>query len=281
MRLVFGIVLIAGLALAGFAVYLAQEFVSRKEAELAQARANAAPAVEMQNVLLAKRALRFGEPLTRDDVLVAPWPVHALPEGIFSDPDELFPSDGRQRVATRAMEPREPLLRTKLSEPGEDAGITSRLTRGMRAFTIQVNVTTGVSGFLRPGDHVDVFWTGRTSGGDMTRLIERQLRLVAVDQSADMDRRSDVSIARNVTVEATPQQAAALAQAQSTGRLSLALVGLDDDSGVEMVEIDQMRLLGIEAKPEAEEVVQEVAPVCTIRTRRGGELVVIEIPCTN
>lgn len=275
MRAVFGLVLLAGLGLAGFAVYMTQDHISGMQRELAEARAGQGADVEMAQVLLARRDLRYGEPLERDDVVEAPWPKFALPDDAFTDKDALFPENGLPRVVLRAMDAREPLFASKISAPGADAGITSRLSRGMRAFTIQVNVTTGVSGFLRPGDNVDVFWTGRTADGEITRLIESQLKLIAVDQSADMDRRSEVAVARNVTVQATPQQVAALAQAQSSGRLSLALVGLDDDEA-EFVEIDQRRLLGI--------VEQEAAPepeVCHIRTRRGGEVVNIEIPCTN
>ncbi|NYS25682.1 Flp pilus assembly protein CpaB [Rhodobacteraceae bacterium 2376] len=277
MRAVFGLVLLAGVALAGFAVYMTQDYISKTQAELAAARAGQGADVEMGELVLARRPLRYGEPLERDAVVVAPWPKFAIPEGAFTSVDELFPEGERERVVLRMMEPREAVMTSKISAPGADAGITSRLSRGMRAFTIQVNVTTGVSGFLRPGDHVDVFWTGRTGGGEITRLIQSQLRLIAVDQSSDMDRRSAVAVARNVTVEASPSQIAALAQAQSTGRLSLALVGLDDDSA-EFAEIDQRRLLGIE---EREETVVQEAEKCHVRTRRGGELVLIEIPCTN
>lgn len=277
MRSLFAIVLLAGVALAGFAVYMTQDYISSMQRELAEARAGQGDAVEMGQIVLAQRDLRFGEPLDKDALVEAPWPVYALPEDAFTRIEDLVSEGSSRRVVLRAMDAREPIFPSKVSAPGADAGITSRLSRGMRAFTIQVNVTTGVSGFLRPGDHVDVFWTGRTSNGEITRLIQSQLRLIAVDQSADMDRQSSVAVARNVTVEASPSQIAALAQAQSTGRLSLALVGLDDDSA-EFAEIDQRRLLGIEETPEA---VVEEAEECHIRTRRGGELVLIEIPCTN
>ena len=176
------------------------------------------------------------------------------------------------------MEPNEPLMAVKLTAPGEDAGITSQLTRGMRAFTIQVNVTTGVAGFLRPTDRVDIYWTGRTGSGEITRLIDTAVRVIAVDQSADQDRGARTQIARNVTVEATPEQAASLAQAQATGRLSLSLVGVEDDTVSEAVQIDQRRLLGIEVR---ERVEVERPQICTIRTRRGNDVVEIPIPCTN
>ncbi|MCC5955862.1 MAG: Flp pilus assembly protein CpaB [Natronohydrobacter sp.] len=277
MRLVFGAVLIAGVGLAGFAVFQTQKYVSQMQTELAEARRNAST-VEMVNVFVSGKSLRYGQQLTRDDVRVAPFPSYAVPAGAYTDVDALFPNGSNSRIVLRAMEALEPIMTVKLTEPGKQAGITSHLSPGMRAFTIPVNQTSGVAGFLRPGDHVDVFWTGRTvDQGEVTQLIQAHMRLIAVDQSADMDRTTNVTAARTVTVEATPQQAAALAQAQGSGRLSLALVGVDDERTSEQIEMTQDRMLGIVREQRRVEVEQK----CHIRTRRGGDMVLIEIPCTN
>jgi pilus assembly protein CpaB len=154
----------------------------------------------------------------------------------------------------------------------------------MRAFAIRVDVSSGVSGFLRPGDRVDVYWTGSLRGtgagskGDVTRLIQANINLIAIDQSASEDIVTG-TIARTVTVSARPEEVAALAQAQSTGRLSLSLVGAQDDTIASAIEVDQRALLGLGAIEAAPEKVEE--RVCTIRTRRGAEVVQIPIPCTN
>jgi pilus assembly protein CpaB len=277
MRVVFGAVLIAGVGLAGFAVFQTHQYISQMQAELQHARANA-NTTEMVNVFLSGRELRYGERLTHDDVLVAPFPVYAVPEGAYTDVNMLFPDNAESRIVLRAMDPLETIISTKLTEPGKQAGITSHLSLGKRAFTIPVDQTTGVAGFLRPGDHVDVFWTGRTrDSGEVTQLIQASLRLIAVDQSADMDRTTSVTAARTVTVEATAEQAAALAQAQGSGRLSLALVGVGDDTTSDFVEMTQDRMLGITRDERKVEQEQK----CHIRTRRGNDMVLIEIPCTN
>ncbi|MCC5959869.1 MAG: Flp pilus assembly protein CpaB [Rhodobacteraceae bacterium] len=280
MRLLFAAVLLAGLGLAGFAVYQTQQYVGQMERELVAARsaqANSGP--ETVDVYLTRRNLRYGERMTPADLITAPFPANSVPVGSFTDIDEIFPNDIPHRTVLRAMDTREPLLTSKLTEPGKEAGITSHLTPGKRAFTIDVNQTSGVAGFLRPGDHVDVFWTGRSrESGDMTSLIEPRMRIIAVDQSADMERRSEATLARNVTVEALPEQAAALAQAQSSGRLSLALVGINDDSISGAIEMTQDRLLGVVRE---ERVVVEAERTCHVRTRRGNQLVLIETPCTN
>jgi pilus assembly protein CpaB len=155
----------------------------------------------------------------------------------------------------------------------------------MRAYAIKVDVSSGVSGFLRPGDQVDVYWTGRlnlgrdsTKNGEFTKLIESSIKLIAIDQSANGDL-DETTIAKTVTVAVSPQQVAALAQAQQTGNLTLALVGTDDETIASAIEVDQRSLLGIKT----EEIQAEVATakVCTIRNNRGAEVVEKVIPCAT
>jgi pilus assembly protein CpaB len=284
MRTIFGLVLIVGIALAGGAVYLVQSFLGQKEQQLAAERALREKIGPMVEVYVVNKQLAYGKPLTKEDVTLMYWPQNKLPEGIFAAKAEkpLFPENNdKQRYVLRQMEAFEPVLAVKVTEPGEDAGLTQRLTKGMRAFAINVDVASGVSGFLQPGDKVDIYWTGNPDRtlGDMTRLIESAIKIVAVDQSADGDRSGSAMIARTVTVEGTPEQVGRLAQAQATGRLALSLVGADD-TGVEgLVEVNSRSLLGIEAA----QVVPEAAPdrVCTIKTRKGADVVEIPIPCTN
>lgn len=288
MRIVFGLVLLAGLALAGGAVYMAKNYISGYQQALAQERAAREQMVKTVPVLVAERALKYGEPLAAEDIREVLWPENAIPEGVFQSREEIF-SQGEDvhRVVLRSMEKDEAILAVKVTEPGEDAGITSRLQRGMRAFALRVDVSSGVSGFLRPGDRVDIYWTGKVESGpggqvrsDVTKLIEAGVKLIAVDQTSGGDLDGTL-VARTVTVAASPQQVAGLAQAQSTGRLSLSLVGSGDDVLAEAVEVDQFRLLGI--KPEAAPVTVErkEEKVCTIRTRRGAEVVDIPIPCSD
>ncbi len=289
MRLVFGLVLIVGVGLAGFAVYLAQSYIQGYQTQLANERANRAPGIDTVDVYVATKSLKYGQELNDDDVRLTAFPRASLPEGVFKTEEELFPEGPSEvRTVLRSIEKNEAILAVKVTDPGEEAGITSQLERGMRAFAIKVDVTSGVSGFLRPGDRVDIYWTGNVGevlsrdangvNGAVTMLIERNVDLIAIDQEANQDI-TDAVIARTVTVAVRPEQVAALAQAQSSGRLSLSLVGAEDDYVAEAISVDQRGLLGIEAQ--VVDAAPEVKEICTIRTRRGGEVLETPIPCTN
>ena len=144
-------------------------------------------------------------------------------------------------------------------------------------------MASGVSGFVQPGDRVDVYWTGQitnatNNGADTTKLIESGVKIIAIDQTADGGNGAAV-VARTVTVAASPQQVARLAQAAATGKLALSLVGTTDDSVSGKIEVDSNQLLGI--SPEAVAAAAAPEKVCTIKTRKGADVVDTPIPCTN
>ena len=278
MRLVFGLVLLLGVGLAGAAVYMARDFFAQQQAQLAEAEAAKSAIVPTVEVYVVNKRMRYGQRLTMEDVKKVRWPKKAIPKGAFTSEEQLFPKGSEVlRSILRTMEPDEAVMKIKVTEPGQDAGVSSRLSPGLRAFAIRTDVTSGVSGFLRPGDRVDVYWTGSTNSGNVTKLIEANVRIVAINQSADEDRNAP-TVARTVTVEVNPQQVAALAQAQATGRLSLSLVGADDNIVSDTVEVDQRQLLGIQEKKVVEAPKKKK---CFVTRRAGEERVKVEIPCTN
>lgn len=284
MRAVFSLVLVLGLGLAGFAVYMARGYIADYQNALAAERASRVEPIPTTEVFVTTKAVRYGSQINAESVRAVNWPNDAIPEGVFTSLDDLFPPQGpTYRTVLRAMEKDEAVLAVKVTEPGADAGVASRLASGMRAFAIRVDVSSGVSGFIAPGDRVDVYWTGRadTSGEgrahDVTKLIQQNVKIIAIDQTADLDRNSP-TVARTVTVEVTPEQAASFAQAQATGHMTLSLVGHGDTTQVDEVEVDQNTLLGIEAVAPAAPA-PKAPEVCTVRTRKGAEIVDTPIPC--
>lgn len=279
MRGMFGLVLVAGVALAGSAVYMAKGYIGQTQSALEQERQLRAQVGPIVQVYVANKTKNYGEELTAEDVKLVYWPKNSLPEGVFMEEAALFPAGvAENRYILRQMDMFEPILATKVTEPGQGAGLTGQIAKGMRAFAIKVDVASGVSGFVQPGDRVDVYWTGAVDGmgGEITRLIESSTRIIAVDQQSGAS--AGAMVARTVTVAATPEQVARLAQAQATGRLALSLVGSGDDTITETVEVDSSKLLNIQAPTVVEAKVEKV---CTVIQRNGSERVEIPIPCTN
>jgi len=275
MRFIFALVFLLGIGIAGFAAYMAMEQFKQLQTENRVLRQKASKVVDTTPVMLATRELRYGEKLLPGDAREVLFPADAIPENAFTSTEDLYGTEESEpREIVRTMEPGEVILQTKVTQYGERATVASRLKKGMRAFTINVDVTTGVSGFLQPGDQVDIYWSGSIQGQETTKLLLEKVELIAIDQIADVDM-AKPTVARTVTVEVSPIVVASLAQARNSGRLALALRGVGDEVILGNVAVNQADLLGIT------EVVEEVKKKCFTRIRQGTQVQVVEVPCSD
>ncbi|MGQ0611955.1 MAG: Flp pilus assembly protein CpaB [Paracoccaceae bacterium] len=281
MRMIFALVLLVGVALAGAAVYMTQGYINQTESALAKEREVRARTGALVEVYAVNKDMSYGDVLVKDDLKAVFVQENALPEGAFRDIEVLFPADKAdlKRFVLRDLAKFEILLASRLTEPGQSVGVTGDLDKGMRAFAIRVDAAD----FLQPGDRVDIYWTGTvTSGsdsGEVTRLIGSAVKVIAVDRDGDGGLSAGDLTKRSITVSASPEQIAILAQAQATGQLVLSLVGLDDDTEVGTIEVDANALLGVTAAAPVIEALPE--QVCTIRTRKGAEVVEIPVACRD
>ncbi len=275
MRLVFLLVLIVGFGVAGFAVYLAMQQFSNYEKQLDIAR-NTSP-IKLTRVFITKVPLTYGQTLRESDLDVVQWPAKGVPKNAFTDINVLIGPEGNDKVRTvlRQLDAGEVITSTKVTKLGEDAGVAAQLEKGMRAFALRVDVASGVSGFLRPGDKVDVYWSGNLDREPITKLILENISLVAIDQKTE-EQGNRATVARTVTVAVSPRVVGELIQAQSTGSLLLSLRSVsEEEESTGSIEVTQRDLLDIKERR------VERRRICTIVTRKGGEAVTIEIPCTN
>jgi pilus assembly protein CpaB len=278
MRGVFGLVLLIGMGLAGFAVYMVNQQIEQTNSQLAHAQAQRDGAVQTVDVYTVNKAFTYGEVLTADDVVLMKYASDWLPDGVLREEEALFPAEqpAKSRVVILPIIPNEPLTQSRLAAPGASRGLTALVAPGMRAFPIQGRVTGGF-GTLRPDDRIDLYWSGRLeTGREVTKLLQSGLEIIAVP-----DDESPNGI-NNVIVQVTPQEVAILTQAQSSGALSISLVGSGDDIAIETgISADNLAVTGevIEEAEVIEEVIEE--QICYRFVLRGTERVQTDtiIPC--
>ncbi len=281
MRMIFGLVLAVGLALAGAAVYVAQGFINKNQAAVQQEAAIRAKTGGLVEVYVVNKPKDYGDVLKPEDVQPIYWAKNALPDGVFFKKEDLFSPDSKAvRYVQRQMEKFEPILAVKVTAQGEQIGLNGSLAMGERAFAIQVKAAD----FLQPGDRVDVYWTGSVNGvdGEMTRLIENQLKIIALDHDAKAKQTNGEIQNRTVTVAVSPEQVGRLVQAQATGNLVMSLVGHGDTVETGKVDVTTAGMLGIvAAAPAALPLAPVAEKTCTIKTRKGADVIETPIPCTN
>jgi len=124
--------------------------------------------------------------------------------------------------------------------PGEHGFITAALAPGMRAISVEVTQAVGVSGYIAPGDRVDVILTQQINDTSQQKVLDPRrvaetvatnVRVLSLEQSVDEQTGKPV-LGQTATVEVTPKQAETLALAKEMGKLTLALRG----SGAEPAE---------------------------------------------
>lgn len=278
MRAVFGLVLLIGMGLAGFAVYMVKGHFDTQAVQLQRERARAAAAVTTVDVYAPARNLTYGELLTSEDVKIIKYTTDFLPEGVFKTEAELFPAGlETPRVVVLPMQINEPILANKVTEPGASRGLTALVEPGMRAFPISGRVASGF-GVLRPEDRIDIYWTGLLrNGNEVTNLLKSGLEIIAVTGDQDVQ-----GGPQSVVVQVTPEEVALLTQAQNSGSLTLSLVGAGDVSTAAPIQVDTQRITG-----EQDIVIEEApAPVaeaekCFVTQRSGTERVQVEIDCPS
>ncbi len=180
--------------------------------------------VEMRDVLVAARDLNIEEVTKGDAVKVVKMARSSVPADGFAAPPDV---EGRW-VQIKMLEG-EPILNRKLAPKGNPAGLISRIPKGMRAYAIEINEQTGVSGFVMPDHRVDVIQskTGTKDNDANAETILQDVLVLASGQS--ITRPEDKSImARTVTLAVTPAMVDTLVSARSRGPLSLSLRGLND-----------------------------------------------------
>ena len=205
------------------------------------AQAEAAPAVPMgPKILVARKALPVGTIIDQESLTYQAWPkemvqnVYYVEGGPDGDISKLLGTVVRNPITAG-----QPVTRGSMVGPNDRGFLAAALGPGMRAVTVPVSATSGVAGFVFPGDRVDVVLTQEVVGGGdgpplrVSETIVRNMRVLATDQridSKDEEGKTVPQLMSTVTLEATPRIAEKVAVAQSVGLLSLSLRSIAENA---------------------------------------------------
>ena len=187
---------------------------------------------QLTRIVVATQPLEFGSPLTPENLRMQNFPAGSVPAGAFSTLEEAMQGG---RVALRPIVPGEPVLADKVSGSGGRAVLSTLLPEGMRAVSIPVSAVSGVSGFVRPGDIVDILLTrqipgnGATAQDQMVDIIMEGVQVLAIDQVATQVQGSEnPQVGSTAVVQVDQFGAQKLVLANRIGQLSLALRNVEN-----------------------------------------------------
>ncbi len=221
-------------------------------------------------VVVAAQSLERGVVLQPNFLKVVNFPAEAAPTNAFHTIADL--ADGKsQRLTLRSLVANETILAPYVSGPGGKLNLSGSIAAGMRAVSLRSTDVTGVGGFVLPGDRVDVLVTRSTNSGNnsnnntVTQVLAENVRVLGVDQTND-DAADKPMVSKAITVEVTPEQAAAISLAQSVGTVSLTLRHVADDAPLAR---KSMAVSDLGPAPQHKAVAAAAAPA--IRVVRGTD----------
>jgi pilus assembly protein CpaB len=219
----------AAVTLAGGTGMLVRSFLAQKTAEV-EAAPLARAAAPQKSVLVARNAIARGQILKPQDFSWQVWPEGGIDRNYIQAgmrPAEAFTG----WVARDPFVPGEPITEAKIVSPGSRGFLAAALAPGMRAVSVPVTATSGISGFVFPGDQVDILITHMPASGSneaqhrASETVLRDVRVIAVDQKLD-SKGNEALVAHTATLEVTPKQSEIIAVAGEMGKLSLSLRSL-------------------------------------------------------
>jgi pilus assembly protein CpaB len=200
-------------------------------------QAAAPPVAITTDVLVASRDVVPGHLLSVDLVRWDSWPKSAVSSTLITKDKQ--PDIAKAVAGTVVRSPLvagQPITDANIVHAGAAGFLAATLTPGMRAIALNVTAQTSAGGFILPNDRVDVVLTRELPGSSSPKQYEsatilRDVRVLAVDQTAHQEKDQQSVIGKTATVELTPLQVELMARAEQTGVLSLTLRALGDSSG--------------------------------------------------
>jgi pilus assembly protein CpaB len=233
------ILLVVALVLAGGTTMMARMWLTSQRTATTEAAPLAVP-MPAKSVLIARSSIQRGQLLKPEDLSWEPWPEGGIDKNyvvIGTKTPEAFTG----WVARLPIGAGEPITDANIVAPGNRLFLAAVLHAGMRAVSVPVTLTSGISGFVFPGDQVDLIVTYSVQdapkpaqGGNTGPLLDHKIsetvlhdiRVIAIDQKVDVKAGEANPNVKSATFEVTPKESEIIALASEMGKLSLSLRSL-------------------------------------------------------
>lgn len=182
-------------------------------------------------VVVAKVDMKRGIKLTKEMVEVRDFTTDSRPSGAFSAPEKLV---GRVLATNVGMN--EAVTAIKLADESViGGGVSALIEPGKRAMAVKGNEVMGLSGFVRPGDRVDVIVSMTVGQNDdpVTKLVLERVKILATGTQLSAPNEEGKTASVDVyTLELSPAQSERMALAATQGTLHFALRNEQDDAKI-------------------------------------------------
>ena len=186
---------------------------------------------ELLNVVVAVTDLNGGTILKPEMVKTVPFLKGSLPPGVFKDITTVV-----GRVVITPIKADEPIFESRLATSDiTKGGVAAMITQNKRAMSVKVDKMKGVSGFIHPGNRVDVVATFRPAFSQLpvTMTVLENIVVLATGTETEVRNKQEKPVEVDViTLEVSPEEAEVLALSSAEGKLQLSLRNFSDMKNV-------------------------------------------------
>lgn len=215
-RIRAAVFLLVSLGAAGIASMVIYTVITNFQEELESA---SAPELTIP-VMIAATELSQGMTITMEDLALTELPPDYVPDSVLRQPEQVIGRVPRERILEKEF-----IREERLADPQAGVGLNAIVPRGMRALSINISNGSAVSGFLNPGNYVDVLVTLGKDGARKSETVTllQAVTVLAVDNRMGGGRAAAERTAPSVTLAVTPDQAEKLTHANVEGNVVLTL----------------------------------------------------------
>ena len=176
---------------------------------------------ETVEVMVAKIDLHQGRTITAEDLKMKELPPDYVPDSVLRQYEQAIGRVPRERILVDEF-----IREERLADPEAGLGLNAIIPRGMRAVSIDISGGAAVSGFVNPGNWIDVLVTlGASAEGapQETLTLLQAKKVLAVDNRLGGGQQAGERSRPNITLAVTPEEAERLTHASAQGGLTLTL----------------------------------------------------------
>ena len=177
--------------------------------------------VEMVKVVVAKQNIPVRTRIQESMLQVKEMPETAVPEGAIKDFSAILNEPARVSIFAGDV-----LTQQKLFGERSDEGFLGTIPPDCRAVSISVNNITGVAGFAKPGDYVDLLLVENDNYSATSNILLQNVPLLSINQSmsaASADGSEAINNPTIATFALRPAEALKLVSAAKMGEIYLML----------------------------------------------------------
>lgn len=229
------LMLAAGTAVIMFlAVYFALLGLSGRKEEVK----TIAPVTQtaMTQVVMARDDIPAQTVIQEDMLELREMPVDNVPRGAMMSTNDVVGQPAASNIYAGDV-----ITLSKLVQDKKTRGFVGEIPENCRAVSVGISEITGVAGFAKPGDYVDVILVEKSNSGATSRFLLKNVLLLGINQDASQEKESGKTDTEKpkakskpaiATLALQPDDMLQLVSAAAVGEIYLALRPFHtDDTG--------------------------------------------------